>query len=263
MRNLYPSEHGNAGFLSAKSALRNDKERGCAVANELIYNAPMRRDSLLAVYQRLRAHYGSQEWWPRDTQFEIIVGAILTQNTAWRNVEIALANLKHAHALNPARMRALRTPTLARLIRPAGYYNQKARALKAFLDFLFTQYGGRLARMKRAEGETLRTELLTVRGIGHETADAILLYVCNYPTFIADAYARRIFARIGWCRANAGYEELRRIVDALLPPDAEMLNEYHALLVRLGKDICLKRAPRCGVCPLLALCARRGVRVDV
>lgn len=225
----------------------------------MIYNDRMTRKALLRVYRALRTHYGPQKWWPRDSQFEIIVGAILTQNTAWRNVEFALANLKRAQVLDPVRMRAVRTTTLARLIRPAGYYNQKARTLKSFLDFLFTRYGGSLVRMRRTEGETLRAALLTVRGIGDETADDILLYVCNYPTFIADAYARRIFARVGWFPVEVGYAELRRSVCAVLPPEAEMYNEYHALLVQLGKDICLKRAPRCEICPLLGQCARQGV----
>lgn len=219
----------------------------------------MTRKALLDVYRRLHKHFGPQQWWPGTSRFEIIVGAILTQNTAWGNVERALANLKRERLLNPARMYHTRTTKLARLIRSSGFYEQKAIKLKAFLNFLFSHYRGNLTRMFRTAGEVLRDDLLNVHGIGPETADAILLYAGNYPSFVVDAYTRRIFARLGWCEENVRYEELRNRLMEALPREAQLYNEYHALLVALGKNICAKRAPRCANCPLREICPRVGV----
>jgi len=206
------------------------------------------------IYRRLYAHFGPQYWWPSDGEFEIIVGAILTQNTAWTNVEKAIGNLKHARLLRPGRMYRVSTARLARLIRPSGYFNLKARKLKAFTRFLFTAHRGRLAHLFKLDPATLRAELLAVYGIGPETADSIILYAARQPVFVIDAYTRRVCARLGLARDNASYDELQRLFMAHLPRDEKLFNEYHALFVALGKNICRKRAPRCAECPLLEIC---------
>ncbi len=206
------------------------------------------------VYARLYAHFGPQHWWPSETPFETIVGAILTQNTAWTNVEKALANLKRAGRLDPARLRATRADRLASLIRPSGYYNLKAKRLHAFLDFLFQHHRGRLGRLFRLDVKPLREQLLAVYGIGPETADSIILYAAGKPVFVVDAYTRRIMARVGLAREEASYDELQQMFMAGLPHDVRRFNEYHALLVALGKDWCTKRAPRCEQCPLRPVC---------
>lgn len=217
------------------------------------------RQRLENIYRRLYVHFGPQHWWPGESRWEIMVGAILTQNTAWRNVELALANLKSAGLLHPARMRRARTATLARLIRPSGYFNLKAKKLKALVTFLFERYGGDPARMIGSDLHSARAALLTVYGVGAETADSILLYAAEQPIFVVDAYTRRICARLGLMRAQAAYDELQRLFLAHLPPDAAVFNEYHALLVALGKNICTKRAPRCERCPLNDTCPKSGV----
>lgn len=213
---------------------------------------------LLEIYRRLYAHFGPQHWWPADAPFEVVVGAILTQNTSWKNVERALANLKAADLLDPARLRLVRTPRLARLIRPSGSFNGKAKKIKALLRYL-DRYGGRLDRLFRQDRETLREELLAVYGIGPETADSILLYAGNHPSFVVDAYTRRIFGRLGWPPDRLGYAALREACMAALPPDVALYNEYHALLVAHGKSVCTKRAPRCAECPLADLCPKVGI----
>ena len=221
---------------------------------------------LKTIYARLYAYFGPQHWWPGESRWEVMVGAILTQNTSWRNVEQAMANLKRAGRLEPAQMRRTRQATLARLIRPSGYFNLKARKLKALVEFLFVRYGGKPARLvgreisaqrppPRAAG---RADLLDVYGIGPETADSILLYAADQPIFVIDAYTRRICARLGLAREEASYDELQRLFMEHLPADAPYFNEYHALLVALGKSICTKRAPRCDQCPLDELCLKIG-----
>ncbi len=211
------------------------------------------------IYNRLYSHFGPQHWWPGESRWEIMVGAVLTQNTSWRNAEQAIGNLKRAGRLEPAAMRRSRVTTLARLIRPSGYFNLKARKLQALVQFLFQRYGGEPERMIGVPLEAQRDKLLAVYGIGPETADSILLYAADQPVFVVDAYTRRICARLGLCREDASYEELQGLFMRQLPRDARLFNEYHALLVALGKSICRKRAPRCGECPLAEICARRGV----
>lgn len=212
------------------------------------------------VYQRLYAAFGPQYWWPGDSPFEVIVGAILTQNTSWKNVEKAIANLKRADLLDAERLYRARTDRIARLVRPSGYYNLKAKKLKAFLRFLFEKHRGSLEDLFSAESTALREELLAVYGIGPETADSIILYAGNRPIFVIDAYTRRTAARLGWARDDVTYDELQRLFMQALPLDATLFNEYHALLVALGKDYCTKNVPRCMACPLQSLCATGGAK---
>jgi len=217
--------------------------------------AAMKRQ-LVEVYERLYRHFGPQHWWPQnDGAFEIIVGAILTQNTAWANVELALANLRRAQLLTPAALKRVTTLRLARLIRPSGYFNLKAKKLKAFTQFLFDAHRGKLAHLFKQDTATLRQELLAVYGIGPETADSIILYAARQPIFVIDAYTRRIFARLGLARADATYDELQALFMAHLQHDERLFNEYHALIVALGKNICKKTQPRCAGCPLLKDCS--------
>lgn len=212
---------------------------------------------LLSLYRRLYAHFGPQHWWPARTPFEVIVGAILTQNTSWGNVEKAIARLRSQRALSPRGLSRLSEPKIASLIRSAGYYNVKARRLKAFMDFLSASYAGDLWRMSAQDTRSLRKALLGVKGIGPETADSILLYAFNKPVFVIDAYTRRILCRHGLAEEGASYEELQSFFMRGLPCNAGLFNEFHALLVRLAKEFCLKNNPRCKACPLGAGITRR------
>jgi endonuclease-3 related protein len=238
---------------------------------------PPRAIALRVYYHALFAAFGPQHWWPSSTSggpFEIIVGAILTQSTAWTNVERAIANLRRARLLTPRAIERIPLPRLARLIRPSGYFRQKAKKLKAFVHFLRANYSGSLARMFRTPTAALRQQLLTVHGIGPETADSILLYAGRHPVFVVDAYTRRILlrhrlitepmreylssrARQGTCishdsplPAGSTYEEIRTLFEFSLPRDPQLFNEFHALLVHTGKHFCRPRDPRCDSCPL-------------
>jgi endonuclease III related protein len=208
------------------------------------------------IYRRLYAYFGPQHWWPHSAggAFEIIVGAILTQNTAWTNVEKALANLRRARLLNPTALHHTPKARLARLIRPSGYFNLKARKLKAFVRFLFAEQRGRLAYLFALDVVRLREALLAVYGIGPETADSIILYAARQPIFVVDAYTRRIFERLGLVQAVVSYDELQALFMQNLPHAEPLFNEYHALIVALGKRICRKRVPRCAACPLRDIC---------
>lgn len=201
-------------------------------------------------YRRLYSFFGSQRWWPADSPFEVMIGAILTQNTSWSNVEKAISNLKKSGLLNPADLYKLPHRRLASLIRPAGYYNVKARRLKNFLRFFIKRYGASVARMSRADARSLRQELLCVNGVGQETADSILLYALNKPVFVVDAYTKRVLLRHRFIDEDAGYEKIQGLFTKNLRPLVRLFNEYHALMVRLGKEFCLKNKPRCSVCPL-------------
>jgi len=196
------------------------------------------------------AAYGPQFWWPGRTRFEIIVGAILTQNTSWTNVERAIRNLRRERLLSPSTMEHVPERQLAILIRSSGYFRQKARKLKAFLYFLRAQHQGSLARMFAAPTVELRGQLLSVHGIGPETADSILLYAGNHPAFVVDAYTRRILERHRVANGKEPYQAIRQLFESNLPPDAKLFNEYHALLVHTGKHFCRKREPDCAHCPL-------------
>ena len=215
------------------------------------------------IHDRLLAAYGPQHWWPGDTAFEIIAGAILTQSASWKNVEKALANLRAAGALSPAGLRSLTEEELAGLIRPSGYYNAKARKLKAFVALLYERFGGDLERMLASPEDELRPALLATHGIGAETADSVLLYAARRPVFVIDAYTRRTFSRLGLAPEGETYDAWQRLFIHGLPPDAALFNEYHALIVRHGKDVCRKQ-PRCGECALNDVCAtaRAVVRVQ-
>ena len=206
-------------------------------------------EQLTEIYQILLERFGPQHWWPGETQFEIILGAILTQNTSWANVEKAIANLKAADLLSPARLHEFDIARLAELIRPAGYFNIKAKRLKSFLNWLFDRYHGELADLEHINTQQLRAELLAVKGIGPETADSILLYAFGRPVFVVDAYTARISVRHRLIEPDAGYEQLQDLFQSNLMPDAQLFNEYHALLVRLGKEFCKPKA-RCPGCPL-------------
>lgn len=201
------------------------------------------------IYRRLYKAFGPQHWWPARTPFEVIVGAILTQNTAWGNVEKAIKNLKAANCLSPRKIRDISLPRLAKLIRPSGYYNIKAKRLKSFIDFLFQEYSGSLPQMSQTHLPKLRQQLLAVKGIGPETADSILLYACKKPIFVIDAYTRRILERHRLMDGGKQYSEVQNIFIRHLQPDTRLFNEFHALLVRLGKDFCRKK-PLCRICPL-------------
>ncbi|OLC30781.1 MAG: hypothetical protein AUH81_19235 [Candidatus Rokubacteria bacterium 13_1_40CM_4_69_5] len=204
---------------------------------------------LLRLYRALRGRFGPQHWWPGRTPYEIAVGAVLTQHTAWTNAARAVAALRARRLLRPDRVAALSEPALARLIRSAGTYRLKARRLRAFTRWLLGRFGGRWDRLRRAPLVPLRRDVLAVPGLGPETADAILLYAADRPVFVADAYARRVLARHRLLTGRAGYEQARAFLEAHLPSDPILFNEFHALLVAVGKRYC-RAVPRCESCPL-------------
>jgi endonuclease III related protein len=214
---------------------------------------------LRAYYDALFAAYGPQHWWPGRTRFEIIVGAILVQNTAWTNVEPAIANLRRAKLLRPGAIETVPFGKLAQLIRSSGYFRQKAKKLKAFVDFLRKEHHGSLTKMFRTPTAALREQLLAVHGIGPETADAILLYAGGRPMFVVDAYARRMLERHGLAEAHRGYEYLRQFFEKNLPADAALYNEFHALIVHAGKRYCRAKNPRCSACALHSLLPENDV----
>ena len=206
--------------------------------------------NLQDIYEKLYRHFGPQSWWPAETPFEVIVGAILAQNTNWQNVAKAIDNLKRAKLLSPRKLYSLSRPRLAKLIRPSGYFNIKAKRLKEFLNFLFKNYGGSLKRMFGRPQEDLRKEILAVKGIGPETADSILLYAGGLPVFVVDAYTKRIFSRQKLLNEDTEYHQVQELFTRSLKKDVQLYNEYHALIVRLGKDFCKKTKPKCEICPI-------------
>ena len=202
------------------------------------------------IYDILLNCFGSQDWWPGEPRFEIIVGAILTQAVNWRNVKKSIAVLKENNLLQPELMLNLEKDKLAEKIKSSGYYNMKALKLKKFLQYLFDNYNGKLEEMFEQPLSRLRKELLKVYGIGPETADSILLYAGNYRTFVVDAYTRRIFYRIGYAGKKIKYEELKELISREIPDDLKIYQDYHALLVVLGKNYCKKNNPGCDSCPI-------------
>lgn len=204
------------------------------------------------VYERLFVAFGPQHWWPGRTRLEIIVGAILTQNTAWTNVERAIRRLKKARALNLHRLHTADLETLAERIRPAGYYHVKARRLRAFTQRMVDRFDGDLRKLFMLETSALRHVLLDINGIGPETADSILLYAAGRSVFVVDAYTRRFMMRHGWIGREATYEKIAQMFMEQGPGTAAWCNEYHALIVALGKDLC-RPAPRCSECPLRSM----------
>ncbi|SKA16578.1 DNA-3-methyladenine glycosylase III [Trichlorobacter thiogenes] len=218
----------------------------------------MADNQLQELFDTLLAQYGPRHWWPGETPFEVCVGAILTQNTNWGNVEKAIANLKAADRLSMTGIDSLLPNELAALIRPAGYFNVKATRLQAFTAFVLQEYGGSLDRLFTGPWQTTRQELLAVKGIGPETADSILLYAGQKPSFVVDAYTRRIFSRLGLVDELISYDRLRDFFMDRLPLDTALFNEYHALIVELGKQACRPK-PQCRDCCLLARC-QNGAR---
>ncbi len=241
-------------------------------------------DKIRQYYKTLHQAWGPQHWWPAETRFEVIVGAYLTQNTAWTNVERALANLRDAQVLSVEGIRKIKLARLERLIRPSGYFRQKAKRLKTFVAFLDRQYSGELDKLFSQPTEKVREELLSLNGVGPETADSILLYAGNHPVFVVDAYTRRILARHQLMPEKADYEEIRQLFQHSLPPLvdkgtarfsqqrsaiplgaahppsamsterrdplAQIYNEMHGLIVGVGKQYCKKSKPACEDCPL-------------
>lgn len=212
---------------------------------------------LMAVYDHLYDTYGPRYWWPGETPFEIAVGAILTQSVSWSNVEKAIGALKAAGALSPEAIASMDSSALASHIRPTLYFNMKAKKLKAFCRHLLDRYDGDIKALRDRPMEALREELLSLYGIGPETADSILLYAVEKPSFVVDAYTRRIFSRMGLVPPDIGYDELRAVFMDRLPEDRSLYNEYHALIVTLGKECCTARSPRCDDCPLGRDCRKR------
>jgi endonuclease III related protein len=224
--------------------------------------APRAREApLRAWYEALLRAYGPQGWW-RGSRFEVVVGAYLTQNIAWSNVARALRNLRKARLLHPLRMRKAGARFVASRIRSAGYYNQKADRLFAFLRFLETRHTGSLDRLFRQPLADLRRQLLDLPGVGPETADSIVLYAAKRPVFVIDAYTRRLLHRHGYRGREEPYEDLRRRFEAALPPDVNLFNEFHALIVRLAKERCRSGIPDCRGCPLEPFLPRSGPRPD-
>jgi endonuclease III related protein len=208
------------------------------------------RNRVEQFYGALNDAMGPLHWWPGETRFEVIVGAILTQSTAWSNVERAIANLRKERLLDPRAMLRVGTGRLERLVRPSGYFRQKARKLKAFVRFLEREFGGSLDRMFRQPTAVLREKLLAVHGIGPETADSILLYAGKHPVFVIDAYTRRILARHELLDARAEYQQAQDLFHRHLPRRVPLFNQYHALLVETGKRWCRPRQAQCEACPL-------------
>ena len=209
----------------------------------------MIRETLSEIYRLLYDAFGPQHWWPGETPFEIVTGAILTQNTNWANVEKAIKNLKSTENLTSEKLHHIDISMLAELIRPAGYYNIKAKRLKNFVNWLFDNYEGEMSNLELVDTDRLREELLAIKGIGYETTDSILLYALGRPVFVVDAYTARIAMRHKLVDPGADYEQFRELFESNLPEDVQLFNEYHALLVRAGKEFCKPKA-KCQGCPL-------------
>ena len=207
------------------------------------------REKIKRMYDLLSGAFGPQDWWPGETPFEVMVGAVLTQNTNWTNVEKAIANLKSHGLLTPEKLHELPAEELAELIRPAGYYNIKAKRLKNLLDFLFDEFDGDLDALFALAVFDLREALLSVSGIGRETCDSIILYAAEKPTFVVDAYTHRVLLRHDLIDEEADYDEIKELFESSLPAEVQLFNEFHALLVRVGKVYC-KKQPACAECPL-------------
>jgi endonuclease-3 related protein len=217
-----------------------------------------RGETIRELYQVFLGALGPSRWWPAETPFEVAVGAILTQNTNWKNVEKAIANLKAAGALNAKGLRALKPARLEELIRPAGYFRIKTKRLTDFLDFLESESGLEIEALAEQSLEQLRPKLLAVRGIGPETADSILLYALGKATFVVDAYTVRMFSRHGLIPEDTNYHEVQDIAQSAIDPEASDYNEFHALIVRAAKQWCHKSKPLCGLCPARPLLPQPG-----
>ena len=212
-------------------------------------SVPPSRRELIQLYRRLYDHYGDLHWWPAKSPFEVSIGAILTQNTAWKNVEKAITRLKQTRSLGVGALSKMSHRRLARLIKSTGYFNLKARRLKNFISFVAKRYRRSHAQMLRQKSERLRAELLSVNGIGPETADSILLYAAEKPVFVIDAYTKRILSRHGVLQYETSYDDFQTFFFKRLPPDTALYNQYHAMFVKVGSEFCRSK-PRCDGCPL-------------
>jgi len=208
--------------------------------------------NLIEIYNLLLSSFGPQNWWPAETELEMMVGAILTQNTSWNNVEKAILNLKEKSLLSIQKLSRIPASILAEYIRPAGYYNLKVKRLKNLIHFIVDRYNGDISNLFSRDTEAIREELLTVKGIGLETADSIVLYGAGRPIFVVDTYTHRILTRHGLIEEEAGYNDLQSFFMDNLSHDVELYKEFHALIVKTGKDYCRKQ-PRCSECPLDSL----------
>lgn len=206
------------------------------------------------IFKELLAYFGPRHWWPAETPLEVAVGALLTQNVAWSNVEKAINNLKERGLLSVDSLVRMPVEELALLIRPTRYYNQKAARLKQLVDLISHEFAGDIDKLFRLETNVLRERLLGLKGIGPETADSILLYAANRPVFVVDAYTRRIFSRLGYLTSHATYQEMQDFFTSHLPRDVYLFNEYHALIDGVGHHLCRANAPRCSDCPLVPRC---------
>lgn len=219
------------------------------------------KKTLQKYYELMHAHYGPTHWWPGDTPFEIAVGAILTQNAAWTNVEKAIANLKASNLLGPRKLLNCPIDKLQQALRPSGYFRVKTKRLLAFCDFLVSNYRASIKHMAKEDPELLRAALLNVHGIGPETADDILLYACNIPSFVVDTYTRRILSRHGLVPPTINYDDLRSHFQTNLPPNLNLYKEFHGLIVYTGKDFC-RPTPKCETCPLRSTLKRGQPRIE-
>lgn len=208
-----------------------------------------RQHDLLTIYNSLFERFGPQHWWPGETPFEVIIGAILTQNTSWKNVEKAIDSLQASENFSPKKLYDIPIDILAGLIRSSGYFNIKAKRLKNFLNFLFEEYNGNLDNMLKEDCSLLRKKLLKINGLGPETVDSILLYAGGYTTFVVDAYTKRMLTRHNFITNDAGYDRIQSLFMENIPGDPVVYNEYHALIVRVGKELC-KKNPLCNICPI-------------
>ncbi|MBI5374309.1 MAG: endonuclease III domain-containing protein [Candidatus Schekmanbacteria bacterium] len=213
------------------------------------FHSPANKAILGKIFNTLLKAAGPRQWWPAKTAFEVMVGAILTQNTSWKNVEKAIANIRKEKLLSFKKFSSLKIEKIAQLVRPSGYYNQKAKKLKTLTDFIHSEYGGSIKRMEDSDTAKLREELLSLNGIGMETADSILLYALNKPVFVVDLYTKRILSRHEILPFNSSYEEVQRFFVENLSPNVSHYNEYHALLVFAGNRYC-RKTPACEECPL-------------
>ena len=221
----------------------------------------MRKNLFEQIHLRLLRAFGPQGWWPADTPFEVMLGAVLTQNTNWQNVERAIENLKAAGALEPAALARVPQSRLAQWIKPSGYFNVKAQRLRAFLAWYMRRTGnGSVKNLRGIRTSELRAELLSVNGIGPETADSILLYALGRRRFVVDAYTRRFLLRHNLITPTASYDNIRLMFEQGLPNSVKLYNEFHALIVNLGKNICRPKNPRCDTCPLRKLLGKPELR---
>ena len=239
---------GVAALTPPKSQIESAAAEPASIPTEP-HAAPY-EPTLQDYFKAMSAQMGPMKWWRAKNSFEVIVGAILVQNTAWKNVKLALANLHRENLMTPRAIANVSTARLQRLIRSSGYFRQKAKKLKVFVKFLDERYRSSLKRMFAAPTDKLREQLLAVHGIGPETADSILLYAGGHPVFVVDAYTKRLLSRHGLMHEHATYDEVQAFFERVLPRDAKLFNEFHALIVNVGKNWCRKREALCAECPL-------------